>query len=345
VEFLLVSIPVLLLTLGGIELAHWFHVRQMVDLALMQAARAGATQHAQPAAIAQAFEQALHPLFAAPTPEATAARLKIALRQRSQAMHGNPPWQIRILRPDARDYARFATPALVVARKSGLAAIRNDYQHEQQQGRAPGDPDATIFAANTLVLRLIYPHPPLLPGIAHLIANLNVHIDAYAQRALAAGLLPIVREIRLDMASHPVDWPSLPDGRVIKKEAADGISAGTPSPANAACSGLWCQSQQRHHRCCPHHQIWPTAKTKQQATCPDRNPTTGKISCPKTTIVFSDAADLRSPPNFVSQTLFLMLPMAAVQLACAHTAGDAAHTPGPLVWHRTQTNHSAVSRG
>jgi len=249
VEFLLVSVPVLLLTLGGIELAHWFHVRQMVGLALVEAARAGATQHAQPAAIAQAFEHALRPLFAGSTAQAADARLVLALRQRSRAMDGAAPWQIRILRPDARDYARFAAPALAIAQRSGLPAIRNDYQYEQQQrrgygGHASGDADATVFAANTLALRLTYPHPPLLPGVARLIASLPVHTDAYARRALAAGLLPMTREVRLDMASHPVDWPSLPDGRVIKGAAPDTADDGS-IPGSVACAGLWCQPQAR----------------------------------------------------------------------------------------------------
>jgi len=272
VEFLLISVPILLLTLGGMELTHWFHVRHMVGLALVEAARAGATQHAQPAAIAQAFERALRPLFAGATPQATDVRLTLALRTRSRAMGDGPPWQIRIVRPDARDFAQFAAPALAIARRSGLPAIRNDYQFEQQQlhTQAHGDGmpanadasansdahihadarafrNATVFQANTLVLRLSYPHSPLLPGVARLLAGLHIHTDAYARRALAAGLLPMVREVHLNMASHPVDWPSLPDGRVIKGLTDDTAPGGPPPsgpiPGSASCVGLWCRSQ------------------------------------------------------------------------------------------------------
>jgi len=245
VEFLLVSVPVLLLTLGGIEVAHWFHVRQVVGLALVEAARSGATQHAQPAAIAQAFEQALRPLFAGHNPEATDVRLAFALQKRSHAMAGAPPWQIRILRPDARDYAQLQDPTLAIARANGLAAIRNDYQAEQQQrvnssNNAIEHGGTTVFAANTLALRLSYPHPPLFPGVVRLMASLSIHTDDYARRALAAGLLPMIREVRLDMASHPVDWPSLPDGRVIKADTAD-TSVNAPERVPTPCIGLWCQ--------------------------------------------------------------------------------------------------------
>src|SRR5690606_35608988 len=64
-EFVIVAIPVLFVTLGTIEIARWFLVRQAVGMALIEAARAGATEHAHPDAITAAFEQALLPLFPA----------------------------------------------------------------------------------------------------------------------------------------------------------------------------------------------------------------------------------------------------------------------------------------
>jgi len=243
IEFLLVSVPILLLTLGGVEAAHWYHVRQMVDLALVEAARAGATHNARPEVMAQAFEQALQPLFVGTSPRATHTRLTRTLDARSHAMGNAPPWQIRILRPNAHDYAQFSDPNLAIARASGLPTIRNDYQYEQQRRRAPSGADKdSIFAANTLELRLVYPHSPLIPGVAHLLAGLQAPSDAYAQDAFAAGLLPMVRDIQLDMASHPVAWPSLPDGRVIQGSV---IHTSTVPRQTASCVGLWCNAQAR----------------------------------------------------------------------------------------------------
>jgi len=245
VEFLLVAVPVLLLGLGSIEVIHWFHVRQVAGLALLQAARAGSVQHMQPAAIAQAFEQALRPLFTGATLQNTDARLQRVMRQRSQALQG-APWQIRIVQPDAHAFAQFAAPALAIARSSGRAAIRNDYQYEQHQQRGQTQDTGNvntphIFAANTLVLRLTYPHPPLLPGLGRLLSSFASRTGGYTQQALAVGLLPMVREVRLEMASHPVLWPSLPDGRVIHADAPDAPSGVTVAP----CAGLWCQAQAR----------------------------------------------------------------------------------------------------
>lgn len=262
-EFLLSAPPLLLLALAGLESARWLQVRQMIDLALWQAARAGATQHAAPAAMAHAFEQALLPLHARDTPQASAAWLTRTLERRTAQLsqpHGTaPPWQIRILQPDASAYARFADPALAIARTSGHAAINHDYQYEQHQrqqrqhpSRSPAqqasitvpEQDQTsagvsnIFQANTLVLQLIYPLEPLVPGLGRLIASLSGTRSPYAQLAMDAGLLPIFSEVRISMESHPVQWPSLADGRVIQSD--DIRHPASPRPGTA-CTGLWCQ--------------------------------------------------------------------------------------------------------
>lgn len=273
-EFLLTAPLLLLAALAALEGAHWLHVRQMIDLALWQAARAGASQHADPAVMAQSFEQALLPLHARDTPQASAAWLARTMARRAALLslpHDTaPPWQIRILQPDASAYARFADPALPIARTSGHLAINHDYQVEQYRrhprqstqaaqqpssaaehamAQAPASgakrfqPDlryqsANIFQANTLVLHLTYPHEPLVPGLNRLIAGLRGTRADYAQRALDAGLLPMTSEVRIGMESHPVRWPSLADGRVVQADEA-GMAA-VPR-TGAACTGLWCQ--------------------------------------------------------------------------------------------------------
>ena len=214
--FLLASIPVLTLGLGGIEAAHWSGLRQTLSLALMEAARAGATRQARPQAIAQAFEHGLR--MAYPDPRAAVR----ALRERRAAL--GAPWRIRIARPTPEAFPDHADPDLRGPRRHpGQPLIRNDHQARQHAlrlaqgwpgGRGPRS-GLTIHEANTLVLELWWPHRPLLPGVAAIVRALAPLAGDPAQaRLMAAGYLPFRRRAAVAMQSHPAAWPDLADGRV-----------------------------------------------------------------------------------------------------------------------------------
>jgi len=258
VEFTLVAVPILLAGLGCVEIARWFQVRQFVDVALLQGARAGITGHARPQAIESAFEQALLPLYAlgsgsgsgsgagAESGAETSAgsRMRLDFSRRS-AVLGDAPWRIEILNPSKAAFDDYADPGLDIARQTGLAAINNDYQAEQYQryadlGRPLGAAsNQTIYQANVLVLRLTYPHEPLVPGVAALLRQLGDPAGSYAARAMAlGGYLPMVRELRLGMQSHPVDWPKGQGGKVVAQQQA--VHASPGGVGAAACDGLWC---------------------------------------------------------------------------------------------------------
>ena len=168
-EFTLVATLVLLLALGTVEAVRWQLTRQVVHLALMQAARAGATAHADPARIRAAFQQALLPLHAGNGGDAGARRRQASAQARIAASVGASPWRIEILRPDLPD-------------------------------------SRGIFLANTLRLRLTYLYRPLLPPLRSLLAALAGADGSYAAAARASGLVPIGMELELEMHSHPVDW-------------------------------------------------------------------------------------------------------------------------------------------
>ncbi|MDX3881390.1 MAG: pilus assembly protein, partial [Achromobacter sp.] len=61
IEFAVAAAVVLLLGLLAVEAAHWQAARQLAHLALMEAGRAGATAHGDPARMRAAFLQALLP--------------------------------------------------------------------------------------------------------------------------------------------------------------------------------------------------------------------------------------------------------------------------------------------
>ncbi|QQB34969.1 pilus assembly protein [Achromobacter deleyi] len=205
-EFTLVAVLVLLLALGTVEAVRWQLTRQVAHLALLQAARAGATAHADPARIRAAFQQALLPLHAGSGGDAGARRRQASAQTRIAARVGASPWRIEILRPDAQAFRDHARPGLRTDAPGGLPAIDNAYQ-ALQYARRPDLPDSrSIFLANTLRLRLTYLYRPLLPPLRTLLAALARADGSYAAAAWANGLVPIGMELELEMHSHPVDW-------------------------------------------------------------------------------------------------------------------------------------------
>lgn len=264
-EFLLAAVPVLLIALSSIEAIHWYFARQAVSLALIQAARAGITQHADPTIIDSAFSQALLPLYAGPTPDATRARLQRAMKQR-ESNTGLPAWRIRILSPSSASFNDFGShnPDLP---QTGKLAIDNDYLHEQHQrqltqgrpaGRKPFSGQSPL-EANTLILHLTWLHQPLLPGMKQLLRQIAPRDHRYSSRAMAkAGYLPLQRQVALVMQSHPVAWDMPKHGRITRAIHANapeeendrdtthlsdpGHTQGHPSGQHDSppCAGLWC---------------------------------------------------------------------------------------------------------
>lgn len=245
VEFSIVAVPILLIGLGSVEIAQWFYVKQAVGIALLQAARAGITQHAKPQVMETAFEHALQPLYASPG-HSSADRLQRALARRAQ-LTGGPAWQMEILNPTPAAFHDFADARLGLNRETGLATINNNYQAEQDQryraqGRIQGlgpRSGMSIYQANVLALRVTYLHEPVLPGMKALMRQLSKQTGSYADQAMArGGYLPISQELELTMQSHPVDWPALGNQKIIRQQAYEPIQ-GTPAPPSP-CHGLWC---------------------------------------------------------------------------------------------------------
>jgi hypothetical protein len=245
IEFSVAAIPVLLIGLGGIEAAQWFYIKQAISLALVQAGRAGIVEHANPQVIEAAFERALSPLYPPTAGRTSKQRMQAKFAQRS-AKTGLPPWQIEIISPSAQAFQDFSDKQSLKGRQTGLAAINNSYQAEQdKRHRAKGWANGlgprsglSIHQANTLVLRVTYLHEPLLPGMRGLMRALSARTDSYASQSMArGGYLPITQRATLTMQSDPLDWPSPPSRKVIKAQA--GPVAFMPYSVET-CQGIWC---------------------------------------------------------------------------------------------------------
>ena len=206
IEFAVAAALVTLLGLLAIEAALWQGARQTAYLALLEAARAGATAHGDPARMRAAFLQALLPRHAG-TQGVAGARRRLENEQAGlAAISGSDPWRIEVLSPDDQSFRTHARPGLNVAAAAGLRVIDNGYQDLQHARRPPGPGGRSIFQANTLRLRLTYLHKPLLPPLRALLAALADDGASYAGHAQARGLLPVRMELEIEMHSHPVDW-------------------------------------------------------------------------------------------------------------------------------------------
>ncbi|WP_026350000.1 TadE/TadG family type IV pilus assembly protein [Bordetella sp. FB-8] len=206
---------VLFAGLAALEFAHWQLMRHLAQVALTEAARAGAAGHLRPGLMAQAFEAGMAPRYAAPD-GGSRQRLRAAWK-RTQARSGLPAWRLWVLQPDRAAYADFGQRGLLLPEDAReQRAIRNDYQAEQHagytarwpQGRGPRS-GLTIFEANSLRLRLVYVVEPLVPALRPLLRTLAAGAaDACARRILAAGALPLRLEMTMDMQSHALTWPA-----------------------------------------------------------------------------------------------------------------------------------------
>lgn len=215
-EFTLVMAVLLSVAALVVDAARWQVTRQVAHLALMEAARAGSTGHADPARIRDAFLRALRPLHAGPRGE-TAGRRLAHSQERIAARMGTVPWRIEILQPDAQAFHDHAAAGPGHAAPPGGRIIDNAYQALQHVRRPDLPASRDIFRANTLRLRLTYLYQPLLPPLRTLLAGLAESDGSYTAAARAQGLAPISIELEMEMHSNPADWlagPPYPAGVV-----------------------------------------------------------------------------------------------------------------------------------
>lgn len=235
IEFSLAALPILLVGLGVVELAQWFFLKQAISLALLEAGRAGITEHNSPQAMQDAFKRALQPV-------APLAR--------------SDHWRIEVISPSPFAFQDFADKTLSATSPHGLLVINNDYQSEHherniERGSIEGRglySSQTIFEANTLALRLTYGHAPLLPGVAALLRMLPAS-EGYAGRTLQSGRLPLRQELRLNMQSHPMAWPLTNDGHVVLAEELVRKSSDFSSLGDwgRCVQGAWCMKPAYRH--------------------------------------------------------------------------------------------------
>jgi len=235
-EFALAAVPLLLAGLAVAETGHWLMSRQIVRLALHEAARAGATQHGHPDAIRAAFEQALSPLYVPPGAYDTPQARMHASHERLRRTTGQQPWRIHVAGPPAAAYQDFGRSS---SQHGGRPSIANDYLAEQHARAQERWPDGVgprsgldIHQANVLHLRLTYLKRPLTPIISAVLKTTALVAPAHAKPALEAGLLSITMDSKMSMQSDPVAW-NLPGATIVSDHVMPRAPTSSSPPEHA----------------------------------------------------------------------------------------------------------------
>jgi len=235
-EFALAAVPLLLVGLAVAETGHWLMTRQLVRLALHEAARSGASQHAHPDAIRTAFEQALTPLYVPVGVYGTAQARMRASHDRLWRATGLSPWQIEVLGPASSAYQDFGSAS---RQHGGRPTISNDYlaeQHARAQARWPQGvgprSGLDIHQANVLHLQVSYLKRPLTPIVGSVLKAAASVAPVHAQPALAAGMLSIRLDSKMTMQSDPVAW-DLPSAGFVSDTGIAPPATSLPPPKPA----------------------------------------------------------------------------------------------------------------
>lgn len=218
-EFTIIAILLLLLTLSIYEIARAHALRQLMQQALQESARAAAIHHLEPDIAVDRFNEAMLPWWA--TSGGTSAQAQQQSYQRFRAKYQLHPWQITILSPNEESFKRHADNRARQEAGTAFPTINNHYQYEHHigllrnnRGPLPGplpgfQSHPSIFEANTITLQGIYLYEPRLLALRAIIAaasSLN-SASSYGRQALAKGLIPLRVELSLGAQSHPVRWP------------------------------------------------------------------------------------------------------------------------------------------
>ena len=235
-----------LLMAGGLvfEAAQWQLTRQVADIALMEAARAGSVHHADPTAIEAAFLRVFRARYASGRPGSATARdngLMLRTFSRTQTRSGMRAWWIDQLSPTDDAFSRLSDPSLRVPGVAGRRIIAYDVFEQRPANqwlladpiKLPPRPRGDTTRLR-LHLRLTYLHPVTLPGLARVLALWHdTHGDAVTRRAWRAGLIPMRLETQIEMQSHAVQWRNLGRGAELRMLPSGSYGKTSPRPALA----------------------------------------------------------------------------------------------------------------
>jgi hypothetical protein len=215
VEFVVVVPTVLFLLMNLIQYGLLYHTKSQLNYAAFEAARAGTTQNASPAAIRTAFTRAMTGYHGGGTSTAQLAA------SYAKAITENPYVRIEILSPTKESFDDYHSPELASKLKTSSRVIPNSnlafIQCPVDVAGCNNDPKTnasgqTLADANLLKLRITYgiPERKQIP-LAGRFMNWALGVlnsgdpDAFRQGLVAAKRIPVVTHTVMRMQSPAIE--------------------------------------------------------------------------------------------------------------------------------------------
>jgi hypothetical protein len=217
VEFVVVVPTLLFLLMNLIQYGLLYHAKSQLNYAAFEAARAGTTSNANPAAIRTTFTRAMTGYYGGGTTTAQLAK------SYAKAVADTTPANVRIeiLSPTKESFDDYASPELATKLKTSSRVIPNtNLAFIKCPIDVPGcnnDPKTnasgqTLLDANLLKLRVTYgiPEKKQIP-LAGRFMNWALSIlnsgdpDAFRQGLVAAGRIPVVTHTVMRMQSPAIE--------------------------------------------------------------------------------------------------------------------------------------------
>lgn len=214
IEFAVVGPVLTLLGLALLQYGLLFFAKNGFNHAAFMAARAGAVDNASLASVQQAYVRALVPLYGGGRNSAELAQAYA----RAQA-DVNANLRIELLNPTKESFDDWNEPALQQAVGQGRRVIPNGNLAFKDPGEVRNRSGQNIHDANLIKLRFTQGYTLPVPLVRQLYSQylkwLDPGTDAFHTSMVAAGRIPVVTHVTLQMQSdaiepdRPVSMPGL----------------------------------------------------------------------------------------------------------------------------------------
>ncbi|MFT5963239.1 MAG: outer membrane protein OmpA-like peptidoglycan-associated protein [Burkholderiaceae bacterium] len=236
VEFTVIGPLITLLGLAILQYGMVYFARNQMHHAAFMAARAGSMQHADLAVARRAYAKALVPLYGGGT---NADQLAAALTKANGDVDANV--RITLHNPTSESFNDWHDNRLASTNPNGKRVIPNSGQ--AFKGGAIGSASGqSIQDANLIKLQITHGYAPTIPLVRSIykayLALQDPGTDAFATQLIAAGRIPLVSQITLQMQSDAFeqDPVSLP-GAGNNGRPVDPAAPPTNSPPDCPASG------------------------------------------------------------------------------------------------------------